>query len=294
MADYHETTSALQDDALENYLSTQIEDSNDVMHENIDVDYDPYSMLEEAPPVPTKNTLEQSNYQAPHISDDREESMHETVEGQGPSPTQRSRESASPFEAKSPAATNSLRSPAQDERSENRNHTHFPMSKGSQYPVVKMEEPDDDVFFLKSNTLAEAIVISDDEDVVEPKSADRTKVIDPVQRLSTNPTANHLASRPEGVNMGNSVLRTRTTQWKPTKVQIESMKQAQQMLAKQLNHKPVTGGAGTVFKGTAGQGHVGSGDIDAVKEADTATPDENAWMNEEMADNSDDSVNSVM
>jgi len=315
-ADYDENTVVFQGGALEDDLGTQVEDSNDVVRENIDLDYDPYSMLEEAPPVLTTNTLEQSNYRAPHISEDREKSIHETVEdeclsvrhnsshrrrtespqtSQDPSPTQRSRESTRPFEATSPHATNSLGSHAQEGRSEDFKHAHFPMSKGSQSPVVKMEEPDDDVFFIKSNTLAEAIIISDDEDVVEPKSANRTTIIDTVQRQSSDPTANCLlVSRSESINMGKSILQTRTTQRKHTRGQIESMKKAQLLLAKQSNRKSVTGGAGTVFQGTAGQSYVGSGVIDAVKEGDTAAAtDENAWMNEEMADDSDDSVNSV-
>lgn len=301
-ADYDASSSASQVDALEDDLDTQIDDSNEMDNE-IDV-YDPYSMLEEAPPPPTTNYPKLSNYQAPRVSEDRDERVRHTPRqnernespqtSQVPSPTQRSQESTRPFEATSPAAIDSLGSDAQ-EGLQNFNHAHFAMTNGSRSPVIKMEEQDEDVCFIKSNSLAEAIIISDDEDMVEPVSGNRIIVIDPVQDPSSDRKGSHLSSRTEFVNMGNSILRTRTTQRKPTKAQIETMKQAQQMLAKQSNPKSMTGGAGTVFKGTAGQGHVRPGVVHAVKDADAATAiDDNAWMHEEMVDGSDDSVNSVM
>jgi len=302
-ADYDASSSASQAGALEDDLDTQIEDSNEMDNE-IDV-YDPYSMLEEAPPAPTTNYPKLSNYRAPRVSEDRDERVrHSPLQkkrtespqtSQGPSPTQRSRESTRPFKATSPAAIDSLGSGVQQEGLQNFTHAHFAMTNGSRSPVIKMEEQDEDVCFIKSNPLAEAIIISDDEDMVEPISGNRIIVIDPVQDPSSDQKGSHLSSRTEFVNMGNSILRTRTTQRKPTKAQIETMKQAQQMLAKQFNPKSMTGGAGTVFKGTAGQGHVRPGVVHAVKEADAATAiDDDAWMHEEMADDSDDSVNSVM
>lgn len=268
--DCDENTSGLQNYALENDLGTQIDDSNDVGHE--DIDYDPYSMLEEASPVPATNTLEQSDNQARHNGEDREPSIRKLVEdvsvrhasplqdrtespqtSQGPTPTQRSRDSRS-------------------------------IVNGSKSPVIKMEEQEDDICSIKSNTLEEVIIISDDEDMDEPKPNNRN------MHQSSDRTTNHPVSHTEGINMGNSILRT-PTQRKISKAQMQSLKRAQQEMAKQFSRKLVTGGAGTVFKGIVGQDQVGSGMMNTVREAAIAATDENAWMNEEM--DSDDSVSSV-
>lgn len=306
--DHDETASVVQDDNFEDTLGTQIE-------EHIDFPYDSSTQLEEAAPTPTTDSAEQSksDFEAPYISEDRQQSIHETVEddrlsaqhtsllreqiespqtSQGPSPTERSQESTLPFEATSPAASHTRRSCAQTRLSEDLDYANVAMNNGSRSPVVKMEELDDDVYFITSNTLEEAIIISDDEDLVEPESDKQSKTIDAGQLSSHDRAAN---PGTESINMGNSILQTRTTQRKPTKAQMEMMKQAQQMLAKQLNRNSVTGGAGTIFRGTAGQGHVGSPAVNAVKEADAvALTDENAWMNEEIDDDSDNSVSSVL
>lgn len=308
LVDYDETASVVQDDNFEDTLGTQIE-------EHIDFPYDHSTLLEESAPTPTTDSAEQSksNHEAPDISEDRQESIYETVEddrlsaqhtsslqeqaespqtSQGPSPTQRSQESTLPVEATSPAASHTLRPGPQTRLSEDIEYANVAMNNGSYSPVVKTEEQDDDVCFITSNTIDEAIIISDDEDLVEPEPDKQSKTIYAGRISSDDRAANPGA---ECISMGNSILQTRTTQRKPTKAQIEMMKQAQQMLAKQLNRKSVTGGAGTIFGGTAGHGHVGSPAVNALKEADAvALTDENAWMNEEMDDDSDDSVSSVM
>ena len=307
MADYDENGGVIQGDPYG-------DGSNDVQEDN-KTDYDPYDLPKEASPLPTKDTPEQSNYQASDISENRGDTARETAEdnhpsvqhtsppqernespqtSQDPNRTECSPDSTAPFEITSPTATQTLRRGAQEGRLENFNNAHIAMTNGSQSPIVKTEEQDDDGTFLTSNTREEPIVISDDEDMVEPEPKKRTIVVDTAQDSSDGRTASYLSSGIQRINMGNSILRTRTTQRKPTKTQMEMMKQAQQVLAKQFTRKPVAGGSGTVFKWTAGHAHFASGIVETGKEAEAAAfADENSWMNDEMDDNSDGSVNSV-
>ncbi|KAI9877522.1 MAG: hypothetical protein M1830_003663 [Pleopsidium flavum] len=318
--DFDESISAIQDDELEDYLGTQLEESHQE-HEDIDLNYDPNVVIAEAIPVAQKemkNTRHKSTYRASYVDADTEETLlvslpsmyttspddglsdnllsssvaekiYSTQTSQGPSPTQRSQTATPRHEsaAASPALvidvdelkagiTSRIFDQQDSSHPISDDETNVTAVQGKDSPKIKREEQNDDVVFLISNSLEEPITISDDEDLLESNNPDLD--VNALQKSSKDQSA--IRNGTGGIDMGNSVLRTRTKKQKPTKEQMQMMKRAQQLLAQQAGRKSTTGGAGMMFRGTA-NGH------DAAVISDI---DDHAWMNEELDDDSDDSV----
>ncbi len=340
--DFDETTSAVQDDGLEDYLGTQLEESHQE-HEDMELDYDPNVPLAEAAPVPRRETENNMQQSAPYVDADPEETLpaslasmyttltddrlsdkvlsssvaeefQRTQTSQGPSPTQRSqtatlrRETAIPSPAlvidvdELDAGIGSLNVDHQDSHPTSNDDTDVVVIQENDSSTVKREKPNDDVMFMTSNTLEEPIVISDDEDVGGPNHRDLA--VDALLGPSRDQAA--ILNGTGGINMGNSIFRTRMRKPKPTKEQVQLMKKAQQLLAQQAKRKSVTGGPGVIFKGAAGEQDVatdlgsaaynedapinGRNAMRAEVDAVTLDTDDYAWMNEELDDDSDDSV----
>lgn len=278
--DPDQVPSPIQDEDLEDFLGTRIDESHQE-HEDMELVYDPNLPLAEATSTTEYTTLRLTNV----------EELRLIETSQGPGPTQRSR-------PVTPRLENAVSSP--DACNPSRSNNLVPVEEDDS-PPIKKENQDDDIICI-TDTLAEPIVISDDEDTVP---TDRSPALNASARSSTDKLQKVNGTR--AINIGNSILRTRRKkQGKPTKEHMEVMKKAQQMLAQQSMSRSRASGAAAIFKGVTSQIGVSnpnvSVDVDGVATRDvgtgvnnkinTVTPDvdDHAWMNEELEDDSDDSI----
>lgn len=142
-------------------------------------------------------------------------------------------------------------------------------------PRIKVEDQEDDNAIIASD-IGDVIVISDDEDEIAPT------VVNEGSAESSNTV--QLESNARAINLGNSVLRTRLKNRRPTKEVTEMMKKAQQKLAEQALRKPTD----TAVKTSINKSVSAANPRKVTTLEDEEDP--NAWMNEEIDDDSDDSV----